>query len=63
MKTNKVSSCVVVVVVVVNFIKHQNRSITGEPVAARASPSVVTTMSYKTNKVSFGVVTTMSYNS
>ena len=30
---------VVVVVVVVNFIKHQNRAITGEPVAARAAPS------------------------
>ena len=29
----------VVVVVVVNFIKHQNRAITGEPVAARAAPS------------------------
>ena len=30
---------VVVVVVVVNFIKHQNRAITGERVAARAAPS------------------------
>ena len=30
---------VVVVVVVVNFIKHQNRAITGEFVAARAAPS------------------------
>ena len=29
----------VVVVVVVNFIKHQNRAITGERVAARAAPS------------------------
>ena len=28
---------VVVVVVVVNFIKHQNRAITGERVAARAA--------------------------
>ena len=28
-----------VVVVVVNFIKHQNRAITGERVAARAAPS------------------------
>ena len=28
----------VVVVVVVNFIKHQNRAITGERVAARAAP-------------------------
>ena len=32
-------SIVVVVVVVVNFIKHQNRAITGERVAARAAPS------------------------
>ena len=30
---------IVVVVVVVNFIKHQNRAITGERVAARAAPS------------------------
>ena len=29
---------VVVVIVVVNFIKHQNRAITGERVAARAAP-------------------------
>ena len=28
-----------VVVVVVNFIKHQNRAITGERVAARAAPT------------------------
>ena len=35
----EVSSVLVVVVVVVNFIKHQNRAITGEPVAARAAPS------------------------
>ena len=32
-------SSTVVVVVVVNFIKHQNRAITGERVAARAAPS------------------------
>ena len=32
-------STTVVVVVVVNFIKHQNRAITGERVAARAAPS------------------------
>ena len=33
------SEAIVVVVVVVNFIKHQNRAITGERVAARAAPS------------------------
>ena len=32
---------ILVVVVVVNFIKHQNRAITGERVAARAAPLVV----------------------
>ena len=32
------NSVLVVVVVVVNFIKHQNRAITGERVAARAAP-------------------------
>ena len=30
----------ILVVVVVNFIKHQNRAITGERVAARAAPSL-----------------------
>ena len=36
---------VVVVVVVVNFIKHQNRAITGERVAARAAPYIYIYMS------------------
>ena len=34
--------CDLVIVVVVNFIKHQNRAITGERVAARAAPSTCT---------------------
>ena len=38
--TSSLIECyIVVVVVVVNFIKHQNRAITGERVAARAAPS------------------------
>ena len=36
---NRSPLSVVVVVVVVNFIKHQNKAITGERVAARAAPS------------------------
>ena len=36
---SKLPSSGTVVVVVVNFIKHQNRAITGERVAARAAPS------------------------
>ena len=39
-----------VVVVVVNFIKHQNRAITGERVAARAAPS------YQYAMVWYGIV-------
>ena len=38
-KVREGSIVVVIVVVVVNFIKHQNRAITGERVAARAAPS------------------------